>query len=291
MKQIFIGKQIQISLNRANENQLVFILIAVSVVLHLLAMIVDTSSLSSPSKALFEEWEIEASLLPDDNLSFPAQSALPDSKKAEEAKVAKNILPQLPKKFAIKESDETISEGVGEKANKKVSDKPKAKDKELVPTKSDPKEANKIAQQEALKRLAKEKLRLEKKFADSNQALKNSSIARLKKEKESEDKLSAGAMGFGKEENIYRAKLTRSIRRCNAIPPGINLSNADIYVTIGIVINHNGELLKSRITAPSGDIAFDTVTHKAVQDCVSHPKPPSSLANKEILLRFSPKSF
>jgi len=289
LKPILIGKQLQTSLSQASENQMVLILLGVSLFFHLIVLVVDTSMLSNPSKPLFQEWEIEASLISEDTLSSSKDSALPDAKEAEEAKVAKNILPQLPKKFAIKEK--SSPEGVGDGEVVKKDDKPKEKSTDTLETKNKPDEANKIAKKEALERLAKERLRLEKKFAKKNQAIKSSSLARLKQQKDLENKLSSGALGLGKAENKYIGKLKIGIGRCYDIPSAYNFANADIQTKIGIVVSKKGELIKSRIVRPSGDLAFDNVVYKAIQDCVSLPIPPSSLANKEIHLNFNPKSF
>ena len=289
MKQILIGKQLQVSLRQASETQLVVILITVSLLFHLIVLVIDTSILSSPSKPLFTEWEIEASLVSDDDFSSSSDSALPNAKEAEEAKVAKNILPQLPKKFAIKEN--STPEGVGDAKTDKEADKTKEKISDSLQAKENPDEANKIAKMEAIERLAKERLRLEKKFAEKTQALKNSSLARLKQQKALENKLNSGAVGFGKAENSYRSKLNKNIGRCYKLATVYNLENANIQIVIGIVVDAKGELLKSRIVTPSGDTVFDESTYKAVHDCAPMPKPPSSLANKELFLRFSPKSF
>src|SRR5690606_19766334 len=115
-----------------------------------------------------------------DDLVLPAKSSLPKAQVAEEAKVPENMLPQLAKRFAINEAakDDEVDAEEGAKSkkeekNEKAVDK-KSENETLM--RSDKTADNKIDQEDALRRLAIEKLKEEQKFSKKMQAEQNDAI-------------------------------------------------------------------------------------------------------------------
>ena len=271
-------------------------MLGASILAHIVFLSLEKMEFTPPRDLLYEEWSVEADLLVDTNLSFPKSSAIPDAKKAEEARVPDNMLPQLSKKFAIEKKQSKQEEFVEEVVQKK---KDEVKGKELknekgeVNVKSDPKEANRLKMQDALKRLAMEKLRKDNKVAKRVEAEKSDPLARLQSEL-ANSKIAAGSEGVGANaaaRKHYRGRLKSHIGRYWTVPEAYNLKDANLLVTIAVVINERGFTSSIKIKRSSGDSAFDDMALNAVKNAVPLPKPPKGSAGEEIHLNFTPKSF
>lgn len=285
-----------LNLRNASDERLFFTLLGLSLLGHVVFFIFDKASFITDREPLFEEWEVEAELLPDINISAPDKSALPNAEQAENERVADNLLPQLPKKFTLQEStteEEAISE-TDEKPKDQPDEaaKPAAETVKAAPVKPE-EQVNKMAMADALKRLALEKLRAEQKTAEKNTAEESDSAARLKRDDATEDKVNKGSTTglSAAAQKIYRSKLRAHIGKFWSVPEAYNLKDANLRVTVMIRVNEQGNLMESSVQTPSGDSVFDDMAFNAVKNSAPLPLPPVGQAGEEILLNFTPKSF
>ncbi len=217
------------------------------------------------------------------------ESSLPKAKASEEDLVEETLLPQLPKTFAL-EAEKKPEQGlspedkeVGKSVDSETEDAAKTEPEDL---------SNKVKMDDAIKRLALEKLRLEQKFAKERQAQKNDPLAKLRsKLKNSEEASLAGAGGLSSNLDAYQAKVKNHISRIWQLPEGYSFKNAELVVIIAVVLDAAGQLVDSRISAPSGDPVFDEQTLKTVQTGSPFPPPPDEQIGKTMMIRFTPKSF
>lgn len=278
------------------EGRIIYVFLGISLLLHLFVFVVDKSIFMSQSKPLYEEWAIEAEIVSDINVATPTKSSLPNARESEDAKVSDRVLPQLPKKFVIEKEvkdKEVISEqGIEQKEKPAADEEVKTSDKD-VNLKSDT-EDNKIRMQDAIRRLAIERLREQNKLAEQNEAEKSERIAKLRKEMASAKDINTSgseALRLGSSAKVYRARLRTHVGRFWSVPEAYNLKEADLLVTISIVVNERGYLVNSEVKKPSGDEVFDQLAFNAVKEAMPLPKPPKDHVGKEILLNFTPKSF
>lgn len=245
------------------------------------------------SNPIIDEWSMAADLVNDIDIGAPKDSALPNAEKAEEAAVPKNLLPQLPKKFTTEDQpvEETPAETIAkqaEAAEKKAEDEAK----ELASEAKDKEEQNRIKKEEALKRLAMERLRLEKKESNTLKANTKDSIARLKEQVANQLKVNSGpGGGAGVSQGKYMGSLRMAIRRHYALPEAYNLKDSNLKVVVSIEVNDVGQLVELKVAESSGDNAFDELALRAVKDAAPLPKPPPELIGRAINLNFSPKTM
>lgn len=232
---------------------------------------------------------MDADLVSDLQLNSPKDTALPKAAPAEEAAVRQNMLPQLTKKVAIDEAQVEKTENTMQDPDaKKDEAKPEAKPTSVVASlKNDPDEQNRLKMEDALKRLALEKLKKEKKEAKENKAPVNDDLARIKDNLAKNKNVNAGVVGSGENAEKCLAMIHQAIKRNYSLPDAYNLKDAKIVVTIGIVLTETGELVRADIAESSGDSVFDQLAFKAVKDSAPLPPCPEQ-AGKEILLKMTP---
>jgi TonB family protein len=281
---------------RANSTQehLFFFFMGVSIACHIgFFYIEDFAWLREPTP-LIEEFAIDAELVSDIDLGMSKITTIPDAEKAPEEKMPKEMLPQLPKKFTVKEKPAEV-EGIPEKIVPEAKkEQTEIKDKPKPIIQHDNKEANKLKESEIRKRAALEALRKNLSKDDKAKAQKDDPLARLrdimakKTEGESSGFASPGAKNRAK---VYQGKLQAVIRRNYQLPEAYNLRNAKLQVLIRISVGERGNLLKMEIEKSSGDPVFDEMAVKAVQASNPMPRPPKEMISRAILLNFTPQSF
>ena len=265
----------------AMQDRLFVSFIFVSIAFHVLAFTFHHLSVFSTPLPLTNEWMIDTELVVDSEVSG-------DSAKVE---LSRELLPQLPKTFAIKEpekAEEAIPDDQKEKLKKaeKEEDKKEAeKDNKEKPVDLHIKnrdDANQIQIHDALKRLALERLREESAKKDDN------TLAKISAE------LGKGH-GTGRGEgpggitaaDKYIATLSKIIRTNYNLPPSYEKTPGKLHVIISMVLNGQGELQSIQVLESSGDATFDDYTLKAARNSVPYPSPPKEVMGEVIKLRFS----
>jgi outer membrane biosynthesis protein TonB len=280
-------------LPRKSERELMRFFIMVSVAFHALGFLVNPMQWFRRAPLQVEEWAVDADLIPDLQVSAPAKSALPEAAVAPDAAIAKNLLPQLPLKVAVDQP--TNAEGAERMDDPEAEQKPDtAATPSPPPTparvalKSDPDEQNRIQMDDALKRLALEKLRQQAKEGPITTAEANEKLAKLKEEMADGKEVNTGIAGLTTgERNQCRSIIYQTIRRNYRLPDAYNLRAAELIAGIIITIGETGNIMRSEINKPSGDAVFDEAVMKAVTD--SAPMPRGCLG-EEFLINFSSRA-
>lgn len=273
-----------------SEDRLIFGLVAISVLLHVVFLSIDKAWFGVYQPPVFEEMSIEADLFVGDLSTGAEQSALPNAEKAEDISIPKNMLPQLSKTINVEDSSKedhpelVDSEKKEDKLQSEKDQEKKSEELITMPKTND--DANKISQEDALRRLAIERLKTLDKTSKTFQAEQKSAIAKLKQDVAAK----GGPQGNvgGDYRNVYVGKLRSHIKPCYALPTGYQVQRADMKVGIAIVVAENGSLVNAQITEPSGDRVFDELAYKAIQNCSPLPAPPKALAGLAILSYFKP---
>ena len=272
-----------------SEESLLKKILLISLAIHLIVLVVKPPTWMRSSAQPPDEWSMDADLISDIQLSSPKDTSLPKAAPAEDAAVKANMLPQLTKKVAIDEAQVVKAE--------KTMDDPDAKKDEIKPevkpqaviavSKSDPDEQNRLKMEDALKRLALEKLKKENKIAKETKAPLPDDLARIKEEMAKNQNLNAGVVGNGKSTKECEGKIKQAIMRNYALPDAYNLKDAKIIAKIGIVVTETGELVKADLVQSSGESVFDDLALKTVRD--SAPLPPCpEIAGRLITFNFNP---
>jgi colicin import membrane protein len=262
------------------------------ILVHLIILCLNPSWLFSPPEINLEESAVDVDFVGDLSLKVPQETALPNSKPAEEAKVPANLLPQLPKKFEIEEEkpqEKTVAEVKDAKAEEALAKKEVAlPEKVEVPkTKEDP---NKVTREDLLKRLAVEKLKRENKVDQQMKAQKNA-LAKLK-----EDLLTANAKtnsGVGgsaagsARAKTYADLLRAAVKRNLYLPKSFEYDQAQLVTQLSVVINQKGELIEVKLSRSSGNGAYDQAAIAAIQNSVPLPQPPEEIAGQSITFNLS----
>lgn len=274
-----------------DENKLVIIFLLCSILLHIGVFLIKEFELLKPAPMPINEWSIGAELVADIPNDLSDKNRLPNAQKSKQAAVPSKILPQLPKKFALKHQtpeDEGLLEEQKD-AKKAGLDKKREKDDLLIQAKSDDKASNLLAQKEALKRLAMERIRREQ----------NKKAQELKTQEESRDIISAIGKLMGDASPQKAAKfsayfeglkygkiLKRSIKRHYSLPQTFRSKVVNPEVILAIRINVRGELISVEIHRSSNDRVFDDYTVKAAKSAAPYERPPKVWAGKLIFLAF-----
>lgn len=285
---IAFGRLIRLRLDKKSETELFRIFLMISLGVHFVFFVVQGVEFLRNRQSLIEEWSIDADLLVDATSGAPADSALPNSVKGDEAKVSERMLPQLPKQFAV----EGGAAGPKEKTFTEQDEKAPAdqKDsKDLSKTNDAPDEKNRIKKEDALRRLALEKLRNDSKLAKKTQAPSADST----KLKDSSKNVAAANTGAtvgtvsASEANRYKARIQAAVRRNYSIPDTLKFRTVE-PVVLAIELNQSGQLTWSSVEESSGDKYFDSLAFDALKASTPLPPPPEGLVNQRILLKFSP---
>lgn len=288
---------------RSGQDWLLAGFLVMSASLHVVFVLVEDFSVFGEPTPLIEEWAMDAEIVTDIDFGAPPESALPDAQKAPEAKAPEDMLPQLPKKFAINEAlpeeevtpDEMVEPTKElEKVEKKIEEKKvEPKKIEEVKAKPDDDEQNRLKKSEALERLMKEKLRQDKKIAKNTQAPLDDPIARLSNEVLKRKTLNSGAYSgrASAQAQKYGGRLNLAITRNYTLPSVYNYKDRKLAVQVDVVVAENGDLRSLKVTQASGEAAFDDFVVEAVKASAPLPPPPKELLGKQITLSFTPGSF
>lgn len=285
---IAFGRLIRLRLDKKSETELFRIFLMISLGVHFVFFVVQGVEFLRNRQSLIEEWSIDADLLVDATSGAPADSALPNSVKGDEAKVSERMLPQLPKQFAV----EGGATGPKEKTFTEQDEKAPAdqKDsKDLSKTNDAPDEKNRIKKEDALRRLALEKLRNDSKLAKKTQA-PSADSTKLKDSSKNVAAANTGATAgtvSASEANRYKARIQAAVRRNYSIPDTLKFRTVE-PVVLAIELNQSGQLTWSSVEESSGDKYFDSLAFDALKASTPLPPPPEGLVNQRILLKFSP---
>ncbi len=286
---IAYGRLIHIRLDKKNETELFRLFVLISLGIHFVFFLAQGIEIFQQRRHIIEEWAIDADLLVDATTGAPADAALPNAAKADEAKVSERMLPQLPKQFAVDEPNAMQEKTFTEQDVKAEKEKEQPEDKSLSKSNETSEEKNRLKKDDALRRLALEKLRNENKFAKKTEA-PSPDAARLKDPLKSLAAANAGAT-FGtvsaSEANRYKARIQSAIRRNYSIPDTLKFRTIE-PVILAIELNQMGGLVFSKVDESSGDRYFDELAYQALKASTPLPPPPEGLVNQRILLKFSP---
>jgi TonB family protein len=227
------------------------------------------------------------------SLEAPQETALPNSKRSDEAAVPANLLPQLPKKFEVEEQNKAEEKPFVEEKDPKADDSlaekqvaPPEKD-EVPKTKEDP---NKVTRDDLMKRLAVEKLKQENKIDLQMKAQKNA-LAKLKEELAANDAKSnsgSGAVGVGAiRARTYADLLRAAVKRNLYLPKTFEYDQIKLVTQLSVIINAKGELIDVRLAKSSGNGAYDQAAIAALQNSVPLPQPPADIAGQAITFNLS----
>lgn len=276
--------------NKGGEDRLLLALFAISTVIHLGVMLLGDFSWVRDKPPLMEEDPIGIDLA---EFDAGGKAALPKATPAEEAKVPEQLLPQLPKKFSVKEETKP-EESVAEEKEVPKPEEAKPAEKvvkaEETKIKTDNKEDNQMDDAQIRKRAALEALRREEKTAKTMEAPEQDPLARLAAElnKSSKKNTPYGSVSGKAKVNKYVAYMRQAIRQNYNLPEVYNLKGSSVQVTIQMTIGERGELTNLEIAKSSGDSAFDEMTAQAVRASVPFEKPPTDLVGSPIALVFTP---
>ena len=140
----------------------------ISAAAHLAFLLLDNFSWIHDKPLMTDEWTMDADLITDLDMSAPAKTALPKAEVAPEAKAPTELLPQLPKKFSVKEEtkpEEAVAEEKEKEIPKDVKPAEKEKKAEDLQIKTENKEDNPLTAAQILKAAALERLKMEDKVA------------------------------------------------------------------------------------------------------------------------------
>ncbi|MEY4629896.1 MAG: TonB terminal [Pseudomonadota bacterium] len=276
-------------LDKKNEMELFRLFAVVSLGIHFFFFLAQGINLLNQRRQIVEDWAIDADLLVDATSGAPKDSALPDAVKAEEAKVSERMLPQLPKQFAVDNQEAPKDKTFTEQDEKAEAEKKVEDARDLSRTKDEAEEKNRLKKDDALRRLALEKLRQENKLAKKNEAASTDS-PRLQDDSKAVAATNTGAVQgtlSASEANRYRARLQSAIRRNYSIPETLKFRTVS-PVTLAIEISESGHLVSSKVEESSGDTYFDELALQAAKASVPLPPPPAALVNQKILFKFNP---
>ena len=217
-----------------------------------------------PSPELEDEITIDIDLsetLPELNLPVPE----PTSKK--------QMLPQLPKTFAIKNNEKLSAPD-----NTPLAETPSEDD---LPPPAPKKYSNLIKAREALKRLALDRLRNQKQDEQRRDAA-------IKRKMQKALTNIANLRQSDSVRNKYRSMLRVAIKRNFVIHTHHEIKNEKIEVRLAITIDQQGKLAKLSVIKSSANRGFDDVATNAVKNSSPFPIPPKELVGEEIIIILTP---
>ena len=164
-----------------------------------------------------------------------------------------------------------------------VDGKDKKTEKGVETTKEKPKD-NKIEKKELMKRLALEKLRKDKKFADKKTAPRNDPLAAIGEQLK---KNSKGKTGTQKAAELkYGLYLKKKINQQYYLPQTFTPTVSNPVVILEMVVNTEGNLRVVKVHKSSKDTVFDEYTIAAAKNAAPFERPPATLAGRTILVNF-----
>jgi TonB family protein len=269
------------------------IVLLATVLLHLLVLMLNPSWFMSPPVMDMEQSiSVDVDFMSFPTLTAPQETALPNSKKSEEAAVPANLLPQLPKKFEIEEvknaEEKPFVEEKDRKADDSIAKKQVANPEETVVPKTK-EDQNKVTKDDLMKRLAVEKLKQENKVDQQMKAQKDA-LAKLKEEliaKNAAANTGAGASGVGAiRKRTYIDLLSASVKRNFYLPKTFEYDRSKLVTLLSVVINSKGDLVDVKVSASSGNGAYDQAVVSAFKNSVPLPQPPADIAGQVVTFQF-----
>lgn len=245
-----------------------------SIVIHLIIALTSFFKKKSLKKHNFES--ITAELFIPKEIKDKKNSQKKLTNKIKETKVEKNILPQLTKNFVIKDKP---------KNNKKIKNsyQEQKEQKEQVIKRL---KAIELTKKEALKRLAREKARLEKKIAEQEQLALQEKLAKIQAIKSRTR--ATHNMAVNKDKASYGNLVQSWLHQNYQLPEAYDLSFQNNEVLLEVVLNKIGDVLFAKILKPSKSPIFDKLVLNTVWKSSPFPKPPNDWVGKNIKLTFTP---
>lgn len=286
------------------EQKLVKAFISISIVAHIVLLIADPLSwfTSSQQEESEPEWVFETELISDivSRTNSTLDPRNPKKVLPEDKGTKQPLLPQLPKKFAIKDK-EIFREGTATEAQApspdaegevaKKSAKPEKKDPKINKHKLD-KEATKLYKKDLMARLLKEQKRqemVEHKKRLKEESKRQNKVAQLRKKIEANAQQDSNTSALA-----YIAILEKYIKNNYSIPAIYNIDQAQV-LWISLVFDARGHLTQSKISKSSNNLAFDRFALGLIEQAAPNlpkilPKPmPKELVGREIRIRFNTK--
>lgn len=275
------------------QDQLILWSIIVSLGFHILLIAGVYGNWWASREPVFEEWGIDTELLTDFDMGPSDQTVIPGAKESEEVRVPSNLLPQVTKRYTVKEQEKQ-EEGPSDtpldpevEQGKNISEDT-SKEKEIVPP--DPETNTRLQQQEALRRMALERLRQEQKEKSRElTAHKDDKLARIRdalSDGAALDSSADGGLMASAESRRYQSYLTRTIKSNYKLPSNYQFQSSKTNVILRMRINARGELLAVDVHESSGDQVRDNYSVEAVKKSAPFEAPPKALAGHPFLLNF-----
>jgi TonB family protein len=276
----------------ARESRSLMFFIGISVAAHLIGFILSMFNIFGLPKPALEEWSIDTELLSEVDMGSAPKTVIPSAQKAEEASVPTNQLPQLPKTVTIKEKVKEEAGVMEEKKDEKIEEgknitKDTEEDGQAIVK---PDAAVKLKKSEALERLVRERLKEQQKeeskelktqeksdLAQIRDVLKNAGVTQS----------SGGGIVSIAEHNRYRAYLATLLKRNYAMPSTYQVTKADMFAVLNVVINARGELMTVEVATSSDDSVFDDYCMQTVQKSSPFNPPPKDLAGETLAVKCS----
>ncbi len=291
------GKGFLFPHNKSGEDRLFIILVIISASAHLAFLLLDNFSWIHDKPLMTDEWTMDADLITDLDMSAPAKTALPKAEVAPEAKAPTELLPQLPKKFSVKEEtkpEEAVAEEKEKEIPKDVKPAEKEKKAEDLQIKTENKEDNPLTAAQILKAAALERLKMEDKVAKTTEAPEQDKLARFAEElNKSKKKVNSGFASPASKGKVkqYGALLRQAVMQNYSLPEVYNLKAANLKVLFSITVGENGDLIDLEVNQSSGDQVYDELTVQAVRASVPLPRPPKELVGVAFGLIFTPQKI
>jgi|GEM_PF-4612079 len=208
--------------------------------------------------------------------------ALKSKVKEEKTLVNKNTLPQLPEKFIIKEEEEIKKPPPAIKHSlEETEEKKEEKEKEK-------REAIELTKKEALKRLLREKARLEKQNADQDKLALQEKLDQLASLKKNKMKNTASSGSTSSLDEDYAALLQQSLHENYEIPDAFDIGRKNHEVLLEITLSRAGEVLSARVISSSRNELFDQLALNTVWKASPFSEPPREWAGRPITIHFKP---
>jgi TonB family protein len=279
---------------RADEDRLLMVLVGVSLVAHICVIAASGYQWLRQKPMLSDEMAMDADLVTDFTKDGPAKTVIPNSKPAPEPKATRELLPQLPKQFSIKENTK-VEDAVAEEKQEVKEPEKEAKpapveQKADTTTTTNENKDNQVKMLEALKRRALDRIRAEQQVAKQLEAPeKDKKLAQVAENLFGDKRNRAvGSPGSRGKLKGYFGLLNKVVHQHYNLPEVYNLKAAGLEVVFEMTLNETGALLDLVEVKGSGDRVFDELTKEAIKAAAPFPAPPKELVGQPIPVRFTP---
>lgn len=272
------GRNIYANPSPTGEGLLIKVFLFLSISAHFLLFNVDYYGWLDTTKPIIQEWSIDTDLMTDEEFDdLPSATSIPDAKPAPVPKVPDRLLPQLPKKYNIKE-EKVAEDGLGEPDEKKKEGKEdKAEPGAVVKNQQ---EDNKLEKRDALKRLMLEKIRAEQKEASQKLVAEQNEFAKLAQKIK-------GRTGKGIE--TWRQSIRKAITRKFNLP--LNMEGKALVALVQVKLNTRGRILAINLVQSSGDQLYDRLAIDTVKNAEPFKPPPESFVGKFFTLKIDARTL